>query len=430
MAGSRDKVVVAMSGGVDSSVAACLLVEQGYDVTGLFMRVGVDAAPDAPSDASPTALGPSAGAPDASAAAPDAADSSRAPEAPALRSPPGGPRRMKRGCCSATDAADARFVAGVLGIPFYALNFKPDFDGIIAYFADEYARGRTPNPCVVCNDRLKFGKLLAYADAIGARYVATGHYARIGRRDDAPVLMRGVDRRKDQSYVLFGLGHAVLDRVLFPIGGMAKHDVRRIAARWHLPNQNKPDSVEICFVPGGDYTRVVRRHRPDAFVAGNILNADGDTVGRHAGVGHFTIGQRRGVGVSGPHPLYVTRLDVASRTVTIGPKRALLHRTLLADRVNMLAAPPGATFRADAQIRYLHSAAPATVHVLGDGRMRVVFDAPQSAITPGQAVVLYDRDVVLGGGWIDRVLGAAPPDTVAAASAGTAPEPVYTSAFQ
>jgi len=370
MSGSRGKVVVAMSGGVDSSVAACLLVEQGYEVMGLFMRVG------------------------------EKEDS--------------GTRRAHQGCCSASDAADARFVAGMLGIPFYALNFEDEFDRIIDYFADEYARGRTPNPCVVCNDRLKFGKLMNYADVVGADYVATGHYARIGRRDGRPTLLRGRDAQKDQSYVLFGLRRSILDRVMFPIGELTKTEVRTIAARYGLPNCDKPDSVEICFVPDRNYVRVVRERRPDGFVEGDVVDESGRMVGRHKGIGRYTIGQRRGLGIAAGRPIYVTQLDVLKNRVTVGDDEALRCPSLVADRVNLLVDGLGDCFEARVKIRYLHTAVPATVYQLDDPpasplgkggcrgvHVRVVFDEPQRAVTPGQAVVFYDGDVVLGGAWIE-----------------------------
>ena len=365
MSGKREKVVVAMSGGVDSSVAACLLVEQGYDVMGLFMRVGVHE--------------------------PDAEHAEHSANT--------APTRAHQGCCSASDAADARFVAGMMDIPFYVLNFERDFSRIIDYFADEYARGRTPNPCVVCNDRLKFGRLLEYADAVGARYIATGHYARIGRDSE---MLRARDDRKDQTYVLFGLRRDVLDRVMFPVGELTKPEVRDVAHRFNLPNRDKPDSVEICFVPDRDYARVVRDRRPEAFVEGEVVDASGRVLGRHKGIGHYTIGQRRGLGIAAGRPIYVTQLDVHTNTVTVGDVDELLHRSLLADRVGYLIAPPSDPFPAQVKIRYLHTAAPAMVHPLQGGRVRVVFDDRQRAMTPGQAVVFYDGDVVLGGGWIER----------------------------
>lgn len=390
MSHRKEKVVVAMSGGVDSSVAACLLVEQGYEVMGFFMRVG--------------------------AKEPEVAETCSTTASP----------RTHQGCCSAIDAADARYVAGMLGIPFYALNFQEEFDGIINYFADEYARGRTPNPCVVCNDRLKFGKLVEYADAVGAKYIATGHYARVVDRNGRPALARSVDRQKDQSYVLFGLRRDILDRVMFPIGDMTKPQVREIAARFNLPNQNKPDSVDICFVPDRAYARIVRERRPDSFAEGDVLDSEGSVIGRHNGVPNYTIGQRRGLGIAAGKPVYVTQLNVERNTVTLGDDEELLAPGLLGSRANMLIDVDNArsdepSFRADVKIRYLHQATPATVHLLPGGRVRITFDEPQRAVTPGQAVVFYDGDAVLGGCWIDSPTGsdrdlAVEPQAVAASA--------------
>lgn len=356
------RVVVAMSGGVDSSVAACLLHEQGYDVIGLFMRVGAQA---------------------------PAADSAT----------PAG--RPQQGCCSATDAADAQLVAGKLNVPFYALNFERDFDGIIDYFVDEYRWGRTPNPCVVCNSNLKFGRLLGYADAVGADFIATGHYARMETRDGRRRLCQGVDRRKDQSYVLFSLDRTVLDRVLLPVGGMTKDQVRQEAARLGLGVCEKPDSVEICFVPDRDYARLVRQRRPEAFRPGNVVDQQGNVLGRHQGIANFTIGQRRGLGIAVGHPVYVTRLDVLDNTVTLGDRDALLRQSFQVRRLNFLDQPPSPTFRARVKIRYHHQAAPATIELRHDDSAAVTFDEPQSAVTPGQASVFYDGDAVIGGGWIE-----------------------------
>ncbi|MCG3130643.1 MAG: tRNA-specific 2-thiouridylase MnmA [Phycisphaerae bacterium] len=359
MAHKGGKVVVAMSGGVDSSVAASLLSEQGYDVVGLFMRLGSD----------------TAGA------------------------PAGGSRRPHQGCCSAADAADARYVAGQLGIPFYALNFRDDFQKLIDAFADEYARGRTPNPCVTCNDHLKFGRLIEYADAIGASHVATGHYARIIEHDGRPALARAQDASKDQSYFLFGIRAAALDRILFPLGGLHKDEVRKIARQRGFPNHDKPDSVEICFAPDRDYARVVRERRPEAFVDGDVVDAAGRVVGRHDGVPNFTIGQRRGLRIALGTPAYVTQLDVLNNTVTLGPREALLSRRFLADRANFHGTP-SRRFRASVKIRHQHCAASAEVLRLEAGAFEATFIEPQSAVTPGQAAVLYEGDVVLGGGWI------------------------------
>jgi len=365
MGTSREKVVVAMSGGVDSSVAACLLVEQGYEVIGLFMRVG-----NHEGTAAPGHEGTRTG-------------------------------RSHQGCCSASDAADARFVAGMLGIPFYALNFEKDFDALIDHFADEYARGRTPNPCVMCNDRLKFGRLFEYADAVGARYVATGHYARIDRGSGAARLLRGVDRKKDQSYVLFGLRREAVERILFPVGEMHKDEVRRIAGKYNLPNQDKPDSVEICFVPDRNYARIVRERRPDGFDEGEVVDTSGNVIGRHEGIANYTIGQRRGLKIAAGKPIYVTQLDVLNNRVVMGGSETLLSRGLTADRTNILAGSVEGNFRARVKIRYLHEAVPATVRLLDGHRAEIVFDEPQRAVTPGQAVVFYDGDAVLGGAWID-----------------------------
>ncbi|HRX84024.1 MAG TPA: tRNA 2-thiouridine(34) synthase MnmA [Phycisphaerae bacterium] len=368
------KVLVAMSGGVDSSVSACLLKEQGYDVMGLFMRVGAEQPEET------TCTPASAGDADAAGEA----------------------ARTHQGCCSAADAADARFVAGMLDIPFYALNFQADFARIIDYFADEYARGRTPNPCVQCNTWLKFGKLIDYADAIGADYVATGHYAQLGHGESGIELRRGRDVRKDQSYFLFGVQRDMLARAMFPVGGLAKDAVREHARRFGLPVTDKPDSVEICFVPDRDYARVVRRERPDAFVAGDIVDDSGKVLGRHDGVANFTIGQRRGLGVAAGRPMYVTSLDVLNHTVTLGEREALLARRLIARDANFFGTPPTDAFRCAAQIRYQHRAAACTARLAADGMLTVAFDEPQSAVTPGQAVVLYDGDRLLGGGWIDH----------------------------
>ena len=360
-----EKIVTAMSGGVDSSVSACLLREQGYEVIGLFMRFGA-----------------------------------QAPE-PACGTDAGACARTRQGCCAVSDDADARSVAGRLGISFHSLNCQDNFDEIINYFTDEYARGRTPNPCIVCNAKVKFGTLLEHADAVGARRVATGHYARVEIRDGQKVLCRGADLSKDQSYALFELSQAALERVMFPVGGLTKAQVRAAANRFGLPVADKPDSAEICFVPDRDYARVVRQRRPDAFAPGRVVDGSGNVVGQHRGVPHYTIGQRRGLGIAAGRPIYVTRIDAASNTVTVGDADELLCAVLEAERTRFLVDTPD-MFRANAKIRYLHRDAPATVERTSATTVRVTFDQPQRAVTPGQAVVFYDRDVVLGGGWIVR----------------------------
>lgn len=359
-----------MSGGVDSSVAAALLQQQGFEVIGVFMRLGT----------------------------PDGVEQA---EAPACDTGAKG----KQGCCSVLDAADARRVAGILGIPLYVLNFQDDFGRVIDYFVAEYNRGRTPNPCVRCNDWLKFGKLAKYAEAVGADHVASGHYARMGI-DPATgqrTLLRGRDHRKDQSYVLFGMKPEVAGHTLLPIGEYEKHEVRAIAEELKLPVFNKPDSQEICFVPNQDYAGLVQRRSPEAFAPGEIVNIQGESVGRHEGHQHFTIGQRRGVRVALGHPIYVVNIDPAANRVTVGDKQDLLRTTLTARQVNWLSprVSQAGSMQCEAKIRYNHLPQPATVRVTGDDEFIVEFDQPQSAITPGQAVVLYAGDVVLGGGWIE-----------------------------
>jgi tRNA-specific 2-thiouridylase len=302
------------------------------------------------------------------------------------------------------DAADARFVAGMLEIPFYALNFQAEFDEIIDHFAAEYESGRTPNPCVLCNTKLKFGKLFEYADAVGAQRVATGHYARIEYSAGRCVLRRGLDRGKDQSYVLFGIPQDALRRILFPVGGLTKDRVRAEAERFGLPVCEKPDSVEICFAPDGDYARVVRERRPSAFQPGDVVDQSGHRLGRHRGIPHYTIGQRRGLGIAAGEPIYVTGIDAENNTVTMGDADALLSQGLIADGTNFLVDAPQ-TFRATVQIRYQHPGAPATVVRSVNGTARVTFDVPQRAVAPGQAAVFYDGDMVIGGGWIRESIG-------------------------
>ena len=358
-----------MSGGVDSSVAAALLQKQGYDVVGVFMRLGT---PDGV-ESEPVACDPNA--------------------------------KNKQGCCSVLDSVDANRVAGVLGIPLYVLNFQDDFGRVIDYFVSEYNRGRTPNPCVRCNDWLKFGKLARYAEAIGADYVASGHYARIGTdpRSGQAALMRGLDHHKDQSYVLFGMSRDTLAHTLLPIGEFEKPRVRELAQELKLPVYNKPDSQEICFVPNQDYAGLVQRRSPDTFREGELVDSAGKTIGTHAGHQHFTIGQRKGVGVALGHPIYVVDIDPASNRVTVGEKNALLKRSLTARQINSLSQRlhDANELLCSAKIRYNHTPQPARVTRSGADELRVSFEDPQSAITPGQAMVLYDGDVVLGGGWIE-----------------------------
>ncbi|WP_165219433.1 tRNA 2-thiouridine(34) synthase MnmA [Aquisphaera insulae] len=352
------RVVLAMSGGVDSSVAALLLKSQGYDVIGLFMRTG-----------------------------------SHAEDA----------ERRAKTCCSVADSLDARGVADRLDIPFYALDFEDDFGRIKDYFADEYLAGRTPNPCVMCNIWLKFGKLWSYGKQVGADHVATGHYARIVPADDGTLrVARGIDRNKDQSYVLSGLRPEVLRHVLFPVGDRPKAEIRELARSHHLPVHDKAESQEICFVPDDDYLRLVRQMRPGLDTSGPMVDLSGNQVGTHPGIEGFTIGQRRGLGITFGEPRYVVQIEPATSTVTIGHRASLLRDGLEASRFNWLGPEPTAETSCFAQIRARHAAVPARVTPLPDRRVRIHFESPQSAVSPGQVVTLYEGDLVLGGGWIER----------------------------
>jgi len=357
-------VIVAMSGGVDSSVAAYLLKEQGYRPVGLFM------------DAGPAVHAAGAGGAEA-----------------ATESPPGQPPA----------ASDARRVAGFLDIPLEVVDLSADFERLIAYVCAEYGRGRTPNPCVRCNRRIKFARLLERADALGAAYVATGHYVRVEWEAGRWRLKRGADRGKDQSYFLFGLDPSWLERVRLPLGEMTKEAVRRTARDVGLPVHDRPESQDVCFVAGsvGDLVRV---RRPDLVRPGPILDTEGRQVGEHAGVVDFTIGQRRGLGVAAGEPRYVVAIRPAEAAVVVGPAEAARSVGLVAEEVLWHEPPPAEPVRADVQIRYRHRAAPAWVTRLdaggGGGRAEVRFDSPQSAPAPGQAAVFYRDDRVIGGGWI------------------------------
>ena len=374
------RVLLAMSGGVDSSVAAALLQRAGHEVVGVFMRLG------SPGEAFD--------------------ELERADACPAER--PGAAVQLKighQGCCSINDAADARLVAAKLGIPFYVVNFKKDFGRIIDYFVGEYNAGRTPNPCVRCNDWLKFGKLHDYARQIDAEFVASGHYARV-ESDGAGgfALRRGIDLDKDQSYVLFGAPRDRLARMLLPIGGMRKADVRELARELALPVFDKPDSQEICFVPDNDYAGLVARRTPDAVRPGAVIDLSGRILGQHAGHQHFTVGQRKGLGIAAGEPIYVVRKDAATNTVTVGPREALLASGCKASDCNWLIEPPSDWTRCTAKIRYNAEPVAARARAVSGGGpqpdLEVRFDEPQPAVAPGQAVVCFDGDRVLCGGWI------------------------------
>jgi tRNA-specific 2-thiouridylase len=365
-----------MSGGVDSSVAAYLLKKEGYEVIGLFMRTGVHGNPEASSE-------------------------------------------RTRGCCSALDAGDARRVADQLDIPFYALDFEKDFERIIDYFADEYLTGRTPNPCVVCNNWLKFGKLWSYGKQLDADFIATGHYARIVWRDGQPEMHRAVDSSKDQSYVLHGIRRSVLPHLLFPIGDKDKPTIRALAREAGLRVADKPDSVEICFVPDGDHASLIQRRRPEASHPGRFVDSEGNELGQHDGIERFTIGQRKGLGVALGERRFVLEIVPATNEVVLGSKEDLLAQGLIGSNINWVCEPDGhAEFRCLTKIRYRHEPTPARVKPLPDARVQVVFDQAQSAVTPGQAVVFYDGERVLGGGWIETAMK---PDVIDKAGSARAP---------
>ncbi|NLE36618.1 MAG: tRNA 2-thiouridine(34) synthase MnmA, partial [Pirellulaceae bacterium] len=305
-------------------------------------------------------------------------------------------------CCSAADAADARRVAERLEIPFYAIDFEDQFGRIIDHFVDQYAAGRTPNPCILCNTWLKFGKLFEYADGMGAEYVATGHYARVARLDDGQTaLLRGIDPGKDQAYALFGIDRRRLPRILFPVGERRKTEIRQIAAELGLDVADKRDSQEICFVPDQDHAGFVRRRRPELNTAGEVVTTDGRVVGRHDGIERFTVGQRKGLGIALGEPYFVVRIEPDTRRVVLGRREELARRELTAAGANWLIDPPTGPFRAAVKIRYRSRAVEATVTPLADGRFHAVFDEPRHGIAPGQAAVCYADDRVLGGGWIE-----------------------------
>lgn len=359
------RIVVAMSGGVDSSVAAALLAEQGHDVVGVSMQLYDQSESDE--------------------------DGSRA----------------FGSCCSLSDLNDARRVAHALGIPHYVVNLEKQFsDRVVADFVHEYTHGRTPLPCAHCNSDLKFATLAERALGFGADVVATGHYARVGL--DAATgryhLRRGVDPAKDQAYFLFSLTQEQLALAAFPIGDRSKDDVRAYARARRLPVADKPDSQEICFIPDDDYASFVAARAPEATSNGVITDQDGHVLGRHSGIHRYTVGQRKGLGLaSSPTgaPLYVIELKPHDQQVVVGPKQALERTTLTASGMNWIMDAPIDWRPVTAQIRHRHHPAPARVRATGPTGAEVEFDSPQVAITPGQAVVCYDGDAVVGGGWID-----------------------------
>ena len=355
---TRPRVVVGMSGGVDSSVAAYLLKQHGYDVVGVTMKVW-------PQDCI---------------------------------------SRAEDKCCGPQAIADARGVAHALGIPHYVVDEAVNFERtVIDYFTAEYRAGRTPNPCVMCNEKVKFGNLWEKAKAVGAEFIATGHYAIVEHHSDHAVLRRGVDPRKDQSYFLFSLRQAQLQRALFPLGGMEKPEIRRIARELGLKTADKVDSQEICFVPGNDYKAFLRSHlEPKEFHPGRIRDKWGTDLGAHDGIEPFTIGQRKGLPGGNAAPRYVIDIDPETASIIVGDAEDLEVEEFELDNAIWHLPQDVEPFEATVQIRYAHSGAAATVETLPNGRARVRFEEAQRSVTPGQAAVCYRDDVVLGGGWICR----------------------------
>jgi tRNA-specific 2-thiouridylase len=350
---ARRRILVAMSGGVDSSVAAALLRDAGHEVTGVFLCLGRGGDPDS------------------------------------------------RGCCSPQDAADARRVAVTLGIDLFVLDAAAGFEGIIDGFAAEYAAGRTPNPCVRCNRDVKLARLLRHAEALGFDGVATGHYARVVEWGGAPALARAAALEKDQSYVLFALPREALGRLVLPLGDLpGKGETRAIARRLCLPVHDKPDSMEICFVEGGDHARVLAERAPRALTPGPVVDGSGRVLGRHDGYGRYTVGQRRGLRIASAGRLYVTGIDPATATVRVGPREATLAVGLTVAEATWHRDAPE-SFEGTVQIRSMHGGARAGIRRAGSERFEVEFREPVHAAAPGQAAVVYVGGILVGGGFIE-----------------------------
>jgi len=360
-----------MSGGVDSSTVAAMLRAEGHNVVGLTMQLWNQRR---------------------------------------LAGHEGMPESVQGRCCSIDDVYDARRVAETLGIPYYVVNHEERFErDVVRPFVEEYLAGRTPIPCSLCNNHLKFDQLLVVAQQIGADQIATGHYAQVGFDESLGrwLLKRPADRSKDQTYFLFGLTQEQLSRTRFPLGGMTKPEVRELARKHKLVIAEKPDSQEICFVPGGDYKRFLEAYLAEqgdktTEISGEMVTTDGKVIGAHAGVHNFTIGQRKGLGVATGSPLYVIQIKNDTRQVVVGKDEELYSCTLRARRVNLIStAELREPMRVAVKIRHKHQPAPALIEAGGPDEVRVTFDEPQRALTPGQAAVFYDGDTVVGGGWIE-----------------------------
>jgi len=347
----KPRVAVLMSGGVDSSVAAGLLKEAGHEVIGFTLQ-----------------LWPST--------------------------------KEVGGCCGLSAIEDAKKVARIINIPHYVLNCRKVFQKeVIDYFCQAYLSGRTPNPCIMCNRRIKFDYFLKKAKEISADYVASGHYARIIRKGTHYFLKKGIDAKRDQSYFLYNLTREQLSAVLFPLGGFTKEEVRKKARYFCFPNSEKEGSQEICFIPDNDYGRFIRDRFPGAAVPGPIFGPDGKLLGRHKGIAFYTVGQREGLGVSLPKPLYVVGIDSVRNSLRVAEKEAVYREELLASDLNWITGRPSGTFKAKAKIRYQNLETSVTVESI-NGKVRVKFSKPQFAVTPGQSIVFYRRGTVLGGGVI------------------------------
>jgi tRNA-uridine 2-sulfurtransferase len=363
-----DTIAVAMSGGVDSSTVAAMLRAEGHNVIGLTMQLWNQRR---------------------------------------LAGREGMPESVQGRCCSLDDVYDARRVAEHIGIPYYVVNHEERFErDVVRPFVEEYLSGRTPIPCSLCNNHLKFDQLLLVARQIGAERIATGHYARVEYDDGRWLLKRPADHSKDQTYFLFGLTQEQLSRTLFPLGEMTKPEVRELARQHGLALAEKPDSQEICFVPGGDYKRFLDAYLaeqggalPDT--AGELVTTSGEVIGEHSGIHNFTVGQRKGLGVATGSPLYVIQISGADKQVVVGGEENLYSRSLRARRVNLISMDQlREPMRVSVKIRHRHEPAEALLEQVAEDEILVTFDQPQRAITPGQAAVFYDGDVVVGGGWI------------------------------